>query len=641
MEVFDADKFRRILDCLHSPAAAAAVFPGLKPEHVPVLQRRMLAYLRQADCSQEPAQRRVRYLPSQHAPFPDAGRAFAEGGASMQSLRSAIRATCCGNLLWDLDFRSCHPTILGQLAVELQLPCPELLRFNARREAALEEVAALVAPLPWSAERRRKAAKTFTLKLVNSEKYADQRRLPRHSPDWLRSLAAELVSLRAGIAAAHAWALAAVRARGKRHNVRAAAMNLVLCTVERRLLWRLVEFLQSEGATVCVLAHDGCMVRRDGRDWGAPWLLERATAYVAAHEGYTMPLAAKPMDGAIPPALLGASCFLREVIQPTPAALAGIEVEPPYSAPRMRPFTFSAAAHPRAAEAAVREAARAMAAAAAAAAAAEAAAAARGAPLAAKTAAEAAAEAAVEARAAWEATKAAAASPATHLIVRGGMGLGKTHQCLALLRRMRPASLLIVTPRVAFSNSVFATMQEAVPGLAHYQEEGAFDSPWLVCQLESLRRVRPAGQGRWEVARQRWCGMASSAVQPTALTFLCHLYSTLEFLRCTIGHLPNQAILHAPASAVAAELTPASALPSLLPFPGLRCPLTGAMSSFSWMSRSRCSGEDGGEAALADLLRRPAWHVIAPPAVPGPKLCRCPCLLAFSARLVRRPALRH
>lgn len=80
-----------------------------------------------------------------------------------------------------------------------------------------------------------------------------------------------------------------------------------------------------------------------------------------------------------------------------------------------------------------------------------------------------------------------------HLLIRGSMGSGKTHQLREAIRDLKPASVLIVTPRQLFARSMLGTLREVLPDLQIYKDlphEDRSRHDYIVCQLESLWSLR-------------------------------------------------------------------------------------------------------------------------------------------------------
>lgn len=76
-----------------------------------------------------------------------------------------------------------------------------------------------------------------------------------------------------------------------------------------------------------------------------------------------------------------------------------------------------------------------------------------------------------------------------HVMIRGAMGTGKTHQIMDVLRCLQPSSVLVVTPRQLFARSMLGTLRKVLPDMRMYRDvpKGERPShPFMVCQLESL-----------------------------------------------------------------------------------------------------------------------------------------------------------
>lgn len=82
------------------------------------------------------------------------------------------------------------------------------------------------------------------------------------------------------------------------------------------------------------------------------------------------------------------------------------------------------------------------------------------------------------------------------LILHAIMGGGKTYQIRAaikyLLTLFPDLRVLIMTPRVSFAYSIYADIQDILPGLKCYKDiDGGGEERYLVCQMESLHKFDP------------------------------------------------------------------------------------------------------------------------------------------------------
>ena len=228
--------------------------------------------------------RRVNYTYARGCPE-GVGRVYAVGGVGMQNFKRKLRHTLAHNYCDDIDMVNAHPSILLQLAKKHGLPCSGLEDYVSHREERLGD-------LVLSMGMTREDAKKEVLKILNYGGRTDY----ASPPAWLVPLAAEFEVLRHRITDLYPD-IKAVKA-GREYNLDGSVMNLVICTIERKCMFRLVEFLKNSGFRVDVLCHDGCMVRK-GKKAITQSVLDAATEYVAAHEGYRLPLAVKPMTDII------------------------------------------------------------------------------------------------------------------------------------------------------------------------------------------------------------------------------------------------------------------------------------------------------------------------------------------------------
>ena len=78
--------------------------------------------------------------------------------------------------------------------------------------------------------------------------------------------------------------------------------------------------------------------------------------------------------------------------------------------------------------------------------------------------------------------------PRKHIFVRSGCGTGKSRRCKELLERVKPSSVLILSPRVVFGRSMMH-FKTVLPDLRVYSDVSHDERkthPYLICQMESL-----------------------------------------------------------------------------------------------------------------------------------------------------------
>jgi len=84
-----------------------------------------------------------------------------------------------------------------------------------------------------------------------------------------------------------------------------------------------------------------------------------------------------------------------------------------------------------------------------------------------------------------------------HVLIRAAMGSGKTRRVVEAVEALRPASLLVITPRQVFAHSMLGALRDLLPDLRLYRDVPQAqrgDHRFMVCQLESLWSLGPAPQ---------------------------------------------------------------------------------------------------------------------------------------------------
>ena len=115
-----------------------------------------------------------------------------------------------------------------------------------------------------------------------------------------------------------------------------------------------------------------------------------------------------------------------------------------------------------------------------------------------------------------------------HLLVKGPMGSGKTHQIVRTIEDLRPASLLVVTPRHLFARSMLGTLRKVLPDLQIYKDLPHKDRrcDHIVCQLESLWTL---GRGYDVVILDESESILHQFSSPTVIHFeeICAAYKSI------------------------------------------------------------------------------------------------------------------
>jgi hypothetical protein len=178
-----------------------------------------------------------------------AGRFYAMGSMSLQSLPREVRHTIAGEFYNDIDIKNAHPVILAHMCEERGIPCRYLNRYNRKRDQFLAEIS-----------DDKDLAKVVVLSMINGGKKA--KGALREPPEWLGEFAKELSKIHSKFARDKAFkAHKAKRVEaGIDYNHQASYMNTLLCDFENKILQTIYRALGSPKDAV--LCFDGLMVRK-------------------------------------------------------------------------------------------------------------------------------------------------------------------------------------------------------------------------------------------------------------------------------------------------------------------------------------------------------------------------------------------
>jgi hypothetical protein len=213
------------------------------------------------------------------------GRQYSKS-ASLQSFKRSIRHTLCDGYYHDHDIVNCHPTLFVQYCEKKGYPCEAVKHFNSRRDEYLAEL-----PLP------RDEAKDLVLSILNGGRKAYSSLEER--PDWLIDYKTCVVDVHNRILKDPELSEIksfVVDVKGKKYNIAASMMNIVLCKVENECLMSAISFCKSRGVNLdgVVLVFDGFMTREP-----LSHLYSEMSDYIYDQTGYRIKWISKPFDHAL------------------------------------------------------------------------------------------------------------------------------------------------------------------------------------------------------------------------------------------------------------------------------------------------------------------------------------------------------
>lgn len=182
------------------------------------------------------------------------GRWFANKGLSIQLMPKKVRVCILKGYMMELDFVSCHPTILQWFCEVLNIPCHYLKKYNENRDSIINKICSVK-------NCTYDEAKIMVLKCINgSPKEINE------LPIWSK-MKEEFSNICSTIAEKrdfkYIYDSVKKSKKEKTYNLNASVTNVLLCIAENNCLEVLYNLLKDEGIiknNLCVLQFDGIHV---------------------------------------------------------------------------------------------------------------------------------------------------------------------------------------------------------------------------------------------------------------------------------------------------------------------------------------------------------------------------------------------
>jgi len=210
------------------------------------------------------------------------GRMFSQN-ASLSSLPCEIRNCIANNLYYDVDMKNAHPTILSQYCNINGICCNLVDKYVADRDTIISKVCN-------ENEISKGQAKVGILSILNGGKCETLK------GDFIDAFKKEIKTIHKNICAINATEYKKICKR-KDYNKEGSMMNVILCSLEHKILMNAVVFMKKEGYNVDVLVFDGFMVRKI-KELTANILI-RLQEYVKEHTKYDIVFVEKSMINTI------------------------------------------------------------------------------------------------------------------------------------------------------------------------------------------------------------------------------------------------------------------------------------------------------------------------------------------------------
>ena len=192
----------------------------------------------------------ILYEPLKHHPT---GRLWAKQ-LSTQGISRGIRHTICDGLMVDLDMKNAHPVLLSRICEEHNLKHDHLQFYILNRDYVIDTI------VEDNIAKTREDAKKLILQIINGGSA-----LNGDWNEWLGSFYFEMKMIRQRFQTLfpNEYKIA-IKNKGKDYyNLLGSCLNLVLTSMERSILDRMINYCQFKDIKIGSLCHDGLMLHYD------------------------------------------------------------------------------------------------------------------------------------------------------------------------------------------------------------------------------------------------------------------------------------------------------------------------------------------------------------------------------------------
>ena len=188
------------------------------------------------------------------------GRYWISENLGLQNVKRRIRHTICKDLMYDIDMKNAHPTLLSWYCHENGIKCTGLDEYILHREE-------FIADLMGKRTKSRDEIKAHLLAIINGTTENQDGEWRSENPKWykrfyqgMRHIMNKVVELNPEL---FELAKKSKEERGTTFNIKGTIVNYVMCDLESRTLITAFNYLTEKGIEVGSLVFDGLMIYKE------------------------------------------------------------------------------------------------------------------------------------------------------------------------------------------------------------------------------------------------------------------------------------------------------------------------------------------------------------------------------------------
>ena len=217
------------------------------------------------------------------------GRYWTSKNLGIQNMSKKIRHTLCKDVMYDIDIKNAHPTLLSYYCHQNSITCEHLDYYITNREKCLKDLEDCL-------EMNQDMAKAHLLTIINGRIAKHSKEQLRKCPDWFFGYLSELRDIGEIIVKLNSE-LEQIGKKSKTgsYNITGTTVNYIMCSLENKTLMAAFDYLTSINVEVSSLVFDGLMVyKKDVKDLEN--LMKGCSDYVKENVGCDIAFCSKEMD---------------------------------------------------------------------------------------------------------------------------------------------------------------------------------------------------------------------------------------------------------------------------------------------------------------------------------------------------------